>query len=75
MVLFEKDLWNLVYKLKFRKIKSNFQKQLKENVRVIKQSNKVLIFTDKTSNIYELDLDEQKKLTTEVVTSTNKKAS
>ena len=75
MVLFEKDLWNLVYKLKFRKIKSNFQKQLKENVWVIKQSNKVLIFTDKTSNIYELDLGEQKKLTTEVVTSTNKKAS
>ena len=75
MVLFEKDLWNLVYKLKFRKIKSNFQKQLKENVRVIKQSNKVLIFTDKKSNIYELDLGEQKKLTTEVVTSTNKKAS
>ena len=75
MVLFEKDLWNLVYKLKFRKIKSNFQRQLKEDVRVTKQSNKVLIFTDKTSNIYELDLDEQKKLTTEVVTSTNKKAS
>ena len=58
MVLFEKDLWNLVYKLKFRKIKSNFQRQLKEDVRVTKQSNKVLIFTDKTSNIYELDLDE-----------------
>ena len=75
MVLFEKDLWNLVYQLKFRKIKSNFQRQLKEDVRVIKQSNKVLIFTDKTSNIYELDLDEQKKLTIEVVTSTNKKAS
>ena len=58
MVLFEKDLWNLVYQLKFRKIKSNFQRQLKEDVRVIKQSNKVLIFTDKTSNIYELDLGE-----------------
>ena len=48
MVPFEKDLWNLV---KFRKIKSNFQRQLNEDIRVIKRSNKVLVFADKTSNI------------------------
>ena len=41
MVPFEKDLWNLVYKLKFRKIKSNFQRQLNEDIKVIKRSNKV----------------------------------
>ena len=64
MVLFEKDLWNLVDKLKFRKIKSNFQRQLNEDVRVIERSNKVLVFADKTSNICKLDTDEYKKLTT-----------
>ena len=73
MVLFQKDLWNLVNKLKFLKIKSNFQRQLNEDIRVIKRSNKVLVFADKTSNIYKLDTDEYKKLTTEAVTSTYKK--
>ena len=73
MVPFEKDLWNLVNKLKFRKIKSNFQRQLNEDIRVIKRSNKILVLADKTSNIYKLDTDEYKKLTTEAVTSTYKK--
>ena len=58
MVPFEKDLWNLVNKLKFRKIKSKFQRQLNEDIREIKRSNKVLVFADKTSNIYKLDTDE-----------------
>ena len=73
MLPFEKDFWKLVNKLKFRKTKSNFQRQLNEDIRVIKRSNKVLIFADKTSNIYKLDTDEYRKLTTEVVTSTYKK--
>ena len=73
MVPFEKDLWNLVNKLKIRKIKSKFQRQLNEDIREIKRSNKVLVFADKTSNIYKLDTDEYKKLTTEAVTSTYKK--
>ena len=65
MVPFEKDLWNLVNKLTFRKIKSNFKRQLNEDIRVIKRSLKVLVFPDKTSNIYKLGKDEYKKLTTE----------
>ena len=60
-------------KLKFHKIKSNFQRQLNEGITVIKQSNKVLVFADKTSNVYKLDSDEYKKLTTEAVTSAYKK--
>ena len=65
MVPFEKDLWNLVNKLKFRKIKSNFQRQLNEDIRVIEPSNKVLVFAYKAFNIYKLDKDEYKKLTTD----------
>ena len=64
MVPFEKDLWNLVNKLKFQKIKSNFQRQLNKDIRVIKRSNKVLLFAYKTS-IYNLDTDDYKNLTTE----------
>ena len=68
MVPFEKDLWNLANKLKFRKIKSNFQRQLNEDIREIKRSNKVLVFADKTSNIYRLDTDEYKKLNDKINT-------
>ena len=50
----------------------NFQRKLNEDIRVIRQSNKVLVFTDKTSNIYKLDTDEYKELATEAVTSTYK---
>ena len=57
MVPFEKDLWNLMNKSKFHKIKSNSKRQLNEDIRVIKRSNKVLVFADKTSNIYKLDTD------------------
>ena len=53
--------------------KSNLQRQLSEYIRVIKQSNKVLVLAAKTSNISKLDTDEYKKLTTETVTSTIKK--
>ena len=70
MVPFEKHLWNRVNKLKFRKIKTNFQRKLNEDIREIKRSNKVLVFADKMSNIYKLDTDEYKKLTAEVITST-----
>ena len=73
MVPFEKNLWNLVNELKFRKMKSNLQRQLNKDIKVIKRSNKVLVFPDKSSNIYKLDTDKCKKLTTEAVTSTYKK--
>ena len=58
--------------LKFQKIKSNFQRQLNEDIRVIKRSNKVLVFADKTFRTYKLDTDEYKKLTTEAVISSYK---
>ena len=75
MVAFEKELWHLVNKLKFRKIESNFQRQLNKNIRVIKRSNKVLVLVlaNKTPNMYKLDTDECKNVTTEAVTSAYKK--
>ena len=54
MVPYEKDLWNLVNKLKFRKIKSNLQRQLNEDIRVIRRSIKVLVFANNQHEVYEL---------------------
>ena len=55
MVLFERDLWDLVNKIKFRKVSSNFQNQLKEDIKAIKKSKKIFVFADKTSNIYQIE--------------------
>ena len=73
IVPFEKDFWSLLNKLNFRKIKSNFQRKLNEDIRVIKRSNKILAFADKTSNISKLDTDECKNLTTGALISTYQK--
>ena len=51
MVSFEQGLWDLVNKIKFRKISSNFQNELKEDIKAIKKSKKLFIFADKASNI------------------------
>ena len=64
MVLFDRDLWELVNKIKFRKVSSNFQNQLKEDIKVTKKSKKIFVFADKTSNIYQIEKDEYNKLTT-----------
>ena len=61
-----------INKIKFRKVSSNFQNQLKEDIKVIKKLKKVFIFADKTSNIYQIEKDEYNKLTTDAVTSTYK---
>ena len=73
MVLFERDLWDLVNKIKFRKVNSNFQNQLKKDIKAIKNSKKIFVFADKTSNIYQIENDEYNKLTTDTITSTYKK--
>ena len=75
MVLFERDLWELVNKIKFRKVSSNFQNQLKENIKATKKSKKIFVFADKTSNIYQIEKDEYNKLTTDASSLAYKKVS
>ena len=70
MILFENYLCNLANK--FQKTKRNLQRQLNEDIKVIRQSNKVLVFAIKTCNICKVDTDEYEKLTTQAVTSTYK---
>ena len=48
----EKDLFDIANSLKFRNTTDDFQKQLKEDVSSINSSPDVLIFADKTNNIY-----------------------
>ena len=72
--LLEKDLCKLVNLIKFRTNMSNFQKQLNKDIRKIRESTSLLVFADKTSNIYEMPLEEYNKLLKENITKTYKHA-
>ena len=60
--------------LKFRSVYNNFQNKLKNNIRNINSSNKVIVFADKSRNLYKLDKESHKKLLTENVTKSYRKA-
>ena len=68
MVSFERDLWDLFSKIKFRKVSRNFQNQLKENIKAMKKSRNLFVFADKASNIYQIKKGEYNKLTTDAIT-------
>ena len=52
--LFEKDLFKIVEKIKFRKINCEFQDKLNSDIKGIKSSRKTLTPADKTSNFYKI---------------------
>ena len=55
---------DLVHQIKFRKVKSNFQRKWSKGLKTIKSSNKMFTPADKTSNIYKLTKDEYNHLRT-----------
>ena len=73
LIPFEKDLFELIKVISFRNIKSNFQDQIKEDIRLINNSKKTLTFADKTANMYRLTKDEYNKFLNDAITTTYKK--
>ena len=52
--LFEKDLFKIVKKIKFRKINCEFQDKINSDIKDIKSSRKTLTPVDKTLNFYKI---------------------
>ena len=73
--MFEKGLFDIASSLKFRNKRDDFQKQLKEDISSINSSSDLLIFADKTNNIYKTSPEQYKKLLKGNVTKTYKKSS
>ena len=71
---FENDLLNLTKNIKFKKTNNKFQNTLKKDVSEIKNNPNILVFADKTNNIYELPKPEHEKLLHDNITKTCKKA-
>ena len=71
---FEKDICNVVNLIKFRTNINSLKKRLNKDIRKIRESTSLLMFADKTSNIYEMTLEEYNKLLKENITKTYKDA-
>ena len=70
---FEDDVFKLVENLRFKKVINNFQDKLKRDVKKINLSDKVLVFADKSRNVYELDKTQYEKLLRENITKSYRK--
>ena len=69
---FENDLPELIKSEKFKNVKNKILEQLHKD-KSIKKSKNVLIFADKTRNIYETDKNTYSKLLTDSISKTYKK--
>ena len=71
---FENDLYEMIRKIEFETVRTEFQRKLSEDLRSINRSNKIFVSADKTRNIYELDPKEYDKLVSNNVTKSYKKS-
>ena len=71
---FEDNLYKMLREVEFRKVHSNqFQRRLASDVKSIKSSSNLLVFADKTTNLYEMSKVDYEKLMTENITKSYKK--
>ena len=70
---FEKDVNHLISNVEFSTINSDFQKQIKKDIKAMKSKKKVIIESDKTRNLYALEAEDYNRLLTENVTKEYKK--
>ena len=72
--LFESDLYDIIRSINFKPVRNDFQKKLTEDINNIKSSENLLIFADKTANLYEITPEQYQTILTNNVTKTYRKA-
>ena len=70
---FETDFFEMIKNIQYRHVYNNFQIELKKDIKLINESNQVIINADKTQNKYKMDVDQYKNLLNQNITSTYKK--
>ena len=71
---FESDLYDMIRSINFKPVRNDFQKKLTGDINNIKSSKHLLIFADKTTNLYEMTPEQYKTILTNNVTKTYRKA-
>ena len=70
---FEDDLLKILAGIEYKNSSNELQKQMKEDIKVIKSSKDVLTKADKTTNIYKFSPDHYKKLLLSSISTEYKK--
>ena len=71
---FENALYKLISNIKFKNYSNQLLKTMKKDLKKITTSDKLFIFSDKSTNIYKIDKDSYNKLLKENITSEYKKS-
>ena len=71
---FQAGLCDIARNLKFRKVRENFQKKLKDDLKDIKNEKHVIVAADKSRNFYKMETDKYKELLENNITKDYKKA-
>ena len=71
---FESDLYDIIRSIIFKPVRNDFQKKLTQDINNIKSSENLLIFADKTTNLYEMTPEQYKTILTNNVRKTYRKA-
>ena len=71
---FEDDLYNMIANIKTIPVKSDFQSNLNDDIKNIKQAPEVFVPADKSRNYYKVDKNQHSKILNSSVTKSYKKA-
>ena len=50
--IIESDLYHMIRSISFKPVRNDFQKKLADDINKIKSSENLMIFDDKTTNLY-----------------------
>ena len=73
MKMFESEIFQLIRKIEFKNVTSQFQDQMKKDITKIKECKEVIVKGDKTTNLYKVPVDEYKQLLTNNITNNYRK--
>ena len=73
-ISFKNGSEELIKNITFRKIRNTFQDKLKDNIKLIKESNKTMTFADNISNIHQLTKEQYDQIIMNFITCNYKKA-
>ena len=73
LVPFETDMMDMVKNLEFKRVNSEFQSKLTNDIRKIRKSNNLFVSADKSRNIYKVSKASYERMMHENITKTCKK--
>lgn len=71
---FEEGMVQIIQNVEFKNMKCQFQKELNEDIKLIKNENRLFVKTDKSTNFYKLQATKYNQLLNDNITKTYKKA-